>query len=88
VEPLPTTIPAEQQLKMKVKVGQALDTAKANAQDNISIPLEQPVDDMTSITFAVVANSIERKQNTQFDPSQSEDVQDLIRRSKVNVPNP
>jgi hypothetical protein len=88
VEPLPTTIPAGQQLKMKVKVGQALDTAKANTQDNISIPLEQPVDDMTSITFAVVANCIERKQNTQFDPSQSEDVQDLIRRSKVNMPNP
>jgi hypothetical protein len=50
VEPLPTTVPAGQQLSMKVKLSGRGGTSP---RDNLSIPLAQPVDGVAVLAFTV-----------------------------------
>jgi hypothetical protein len=86
VEPLPATIPAGQQLKLKVK--QIKTVPKPDTLEHVVIVFTQPIEDMESISLSVVLNAREKKIEQGVDPFRNPEIQELIRKNQIALPQP
>jgi hypothetical protein len=86
IEPLLASIPAGKELKMKVKARNDIGAAQQDSRDNVGISFSRPVDGMSSLILTVVLNPSAAKREAAFDPAKSKEIQELIRKSKVNLP--
>jgi len=84
LEPMPARIPPGGRIQIQVK--QIQPVAKRDLYDNLFIEFAQPVEGQKGLALTVVLNASEKKTPETYDPSKDPQVQEWIRRHRINAP--
>jgi hypothetical protein len=87
IEPIPTSIPPGQKLSLKASLAKKSWEIQPNTRDSIAIILAKSVDDVAAVSISVVMNSTKPKPNSITTPVISDEIQQLIRKYQVNLPD-
>jgi hypothetical protein len=85
VEPLPAKILPGKQLTLKVK--QVRSVSQRNAAHNLEIVLAKPVDNRKSLALTAILNATEGMPGGMDAPVITPEIQELIRKNKITLPN-
>jgi len=85
VEPLPAKVRPGKQLTMKVK--QVRNVSQRNVTHNLEIVLAKSVDNKTSLALTAILNATEETLDGLNPPVITPEIQELIRKNKIALPN-
>jgi hypothetical protein len=85
--PLPISIPAGKEAQIRAMVAGDLGAVKQGSRDNLVVSFEQAVDGMSNQSLVAVLNAGAPKRDESLDPAKSREIQELIRKSKIDPPN-